>query len=349
MNVLITFSGATILGIILRKLKIPGGMMIGSMVFAIFFTNSTFEVELPKNLSFVSQVLAGTCIGAGFTKADFLSIKKILPQIVLIISGLLILNIGIGFTIFLLFNIDLNNALFGTIPGGMTSIPIISLDYGANPLVVTVLQFVRMFVGLAFFPRIVMNYLGMQEISSEKALEKEVNNKLSLSVSKRVLYTFTTIMATVLLVSFSELLGIKISLIVLAILFSAIYSIITNRGYVDVFVYQIAQMFLGVFLGSLVQLDDIVILKDLVLPAIFIAVLYTVGCFILGKIVNRFTSFTAVESFFSSIPAGAADVGLITHELGVFSGNVIVVQVTRVLLVTSVFPIIIGFILSFLK
>lgn len=351
MDIIILLLGGLISGYLMRRLQIPGGMMLGSLIFSVIYVNFIGGTShFGFDLGLVSQVFAGVCIGAKVSKEDLLSIRKIYKEILLISSSLLILSIMSGMILYYVFDLPPYDAFFGSIPGGMTSIPLIGMEYGANPVNVTILQFVRLIVGIGIFPKFLTKFLNLrvrqQVIDEEKKSDVvDINKRKN---KDQWLKTVITLLITFIMVIILEGLNLPIGTLVTAILVSALFNIMTGKAYIREEIYGLAQLLLGVYIGSVVRVGELPTLDVLILPVLSVAVIFGVGCFIIGTLVNKITKFSPIESYFSAIPAGAADLGLITHELGVFSSVIVVVQVARVLIVTSIFPPIMNFIVQLL-
>ncbi|WP_281381207.1 AbrB family transcriptional regulator [Erysipelothrix inopinata] len=340
------FVGAIAIGYILKKLKVPGGMMLGSLIFSVIYINyQESPVTFNLDLSLVSQVLAGVCIGAKITMNDVKNIKNLYKEIIMINIGLLVISITSGLLLFYVFKLSPYDSFFGSIPGGMTSIPIIAMEYGANPVNVTILQFVRLIVGIGIFPRLISKQLNLS-VKKEQDSSYEKMNKLS--TKDAWLQSIFTILTTLVLVAFLEYLKFPLGTLVLAIVISALYNIITSKAYIRDEIYSLAQLLLGMYIGSVVDMKGVASFSSLVLPLLSAACIFGFGSYFLGKLIKKYTDFNTTEAYFSAIPAGAADVGLITQELGVFSSKIVVVQVARVLIVTLLFPPIMDFVIHLL-
>lgn len=337
--------GAFITGKVFNKFKIPGAMMIGAMLFTILYMNTTSTVINPNiNLGYISQILAGICIGGKVTRLDLFNIKKLLKEIVIINLGLLITSLVIGFVLFGFLGVDPYDAFFGSIPGGMTSIPVIAMEHGANPVNVTLLQFARLIVGIGIFPKLISKRLNLRKQVNESKVEvKNIPKKQSIKEWQK---TVITIGINSLLIVLINRLNLPINILIISIIVSSLYNIVTGKAHINQEVFGVAQLLLGLYIGSLVKVNDLIALKELIIPLVFVAIIVSIGSVLLGQVVNKYTKLTEVESYFSAIPAGAADIGLIIEELNVFSSNVIIIQVARVLIVTILFPPIMNFVIS---
>ncbi|XJS10684.1 AbrB family transcriptional regulator [Aerococcaceae bacterium WGS1372] len=143
------------------------------------------RIWIAPGIKNVAQIIAGCFIGASLSMNDLRRLPRLWKAFTIIVIGLIILNITIGLIIASVSNLSVVTALFAAIPGGMSTIPIISVDYGADPILVTVLQFMRMVMGIGVFPSLVVNlskkfkseptrhiYTDEIEIIAEDSIEK---------------------------------------------------------------------------------------------------------------------------------------------------------------------------------
>ncbi|MGE4422109.1 MAG: AbrB family transcriptional regulator [Pseudodesulfovibrio sp.] len=115
--------GAALLGgLLVGRLNIPGGVIIGSMLAVIALkTLSSLNLELPGNWPFLIEVAVGATVGMSFSPAILPELKHYLVPI--LTSALLLILLG-GFlaVVFSKFwGIDLTTAFISTSPGAMTA------------------------------------------------------------------------------------------------------------------------------------------------------------------------------------------------------------------------------------
>ena len=123
---IITLLIGSIGGFLFLRFRIPGALIIGSIlsvaIFNIFFDSALVLKESRP----IAQVIAGAFIGAGISKTDLLHMKSIGKPAAVILSGLLILSIITGITMYLISPMDLTTSLMSAIPGGMSYMPLLS-------------------------------------------------------------------------------------------------------------------------------------------------------------------------------------------------------------------------------
>ncbi|XJS10685.1 AbrB family transcriptional regulator [Aerococcaceae bacterium WGS1372] len=83
-------------------------------------------------------------------------------------------------------------------------------------------------------------------------------------------------------------------------------------------------------------------LGELIVPVLILIPLFLLGCLIIGFVVHRVQKLPLADSLLSSIPARASDVVLILGDLNIKNTDIVVLQVLRVIVVTSIFPEIIS-------
>lgn len=133
-------------GIIFQKLDIPGGAVVGSMLFsaiaAIVLKN---DFVMPKYLSTTIQIILGISLGFSFNR----NILELAPKVVLIgvVSTTILLTVAICLA--LLFSklkiLDFGTALFGFSPGGMSGMSILAQTEGFKTQIVAFLHTIRIF------------------------------------------------------------------------------------------------------------------------------------------------------------------------------------------------------------
>lgn len=76
----------------------------------------------------------------------------------------------------------------------------------------------------------------------------------------------------------------------------------------------------------------------MLVPVLILIPLFLLGCLIIGFFVHRIQKLPLADSLLASIPAGASDVVLILGDLNIKNTDIVVLQVLRVIVVTSLFP-----------
>ena len=142
---LLSYLGIGLLGGLLgAKLKIPAGVLIGSMLAIVCFKIfMKVHWEMPKSFAFALQVFVGIGVGAAFQPELLQVMKKI--AIPVIISCVVL--VGTGVLLAIVFTrlglLDFGTAYLGTSPGAMNVLVVLALESQAHPTLVVCFHFIR--------------------------------------------------------------------------------------------------------------------------------------------------------------------------------------------------------------
>lgn len=131
-------------GLLGSRLKITGGTILGAMLAVIIYKVWADKPwPLPKEYSFVVQILIGVMAGSSYTPEIGRMLLKIafpiiVSTLVLVVAGfltsLLLAKMGV---------LNAPTAYLGTSPGAMSALISLAADSEANPAVVAAFHFVR--------------------------------------------------------------------------------------------------------------------------------------------------------------------------------------------------------------
>lgn len=142
-------------GIVGIKLKIPAGALFGAMVFSAVYNLITNAAYVPPKMEMILQILIGTIIGLNFSMETIKGLRPVLFSAVIMVTGLLIFSLLMGWIISRVTGMDLITALFSTSPGGLSNIVLISDAYGAQAHIVALMHTLRLIAVVVFMPLIV--------------------------------------------------------------------------------------------------------------------------------------------------------------------------------------------------
>ncbi len=334
----ISVAVAVITGLLLKKLKVPGGMLVGALLGVAILQIITNNVVILPGIKDMSQIISGVFVGSALNVNDLKRLPRLWKGFVVIIIGLLLLNIINGYLLSLLTDLTPITALFSSIPGGMSSIPIISGDYGADPITVSVIQFSRMIMGVGLFPTIADRLSTRLEgetytVADGKPKILEPTIQQNRQIPKYIALAIVTI-ASLIIRQFVT----GITLLALAILVTLALKLTFGVEKLPTWTRQVAQVFSGWYIGSLFGIDQFLHLVDLILPIIIVILVYLVGCLTIGLVVHKVQKLSLKDSMLASLPAGASDMVLIMDDLNVTNYDIVIYQVFRLVVVTTFFP-----------
>lgn len=372
LNFGITLLVAFAFGFLFFKLKVPGGMMVGAIIGSCVLSITTASAYMPAEAKITAQCLAGAFIACSVEKGDLKSMKKIWGPALFLLGAVLVLNIVTGLLIYWLSPLDLMTSLICAVPGGMSDIPIIAADMGADAPKVAVLQFVRMSAGIGIFPSLIALLTGDEEAKTEKTdrsgqeeqsestaqpekAEKmkkaETTGKREGSPLKRCGSSSTwdlllTILVALVCGVFGRWIGIPAGALVCSMVGVIALKFASGKAFLPIWIKRLAQMLSGAYIGSGIGREDLLELRFILLPAVLLLVFYFANAVICGRLMHRFFGLGRREAMLAATPAGATDMALISSDLGVNSSTLVELQIIRMVVVVSLFPQIIKIIVT---
>lgn len=154
-NAALTLTIALMAGLAGSFLGVPAGALTFAMTATAAFNVLSGRGWVPPPLRQVIQVLAGILIGVRVTAADIQALRGILLPSLLLILGLIVMNLVVGFLLDRLTGIGLITALIASVPGGATDMALIAGELGGDQSKVAVLQLFRYLFVVAAYPTII--------------------------------------------------------------------------------------------------------------------------------------------------------------------------------------------------
>ncbi|MEW9093782.1 MAG: AbrB family transcriptional regulator [Clostridiaceae bacterium] len=151
-KIIYTLVIALIGGYIGIKAKIPAGALVGAMVSVAIYNIYTGKGEIPYNFKLLSQIVVGGMIGLNFTMDSVKQLKNLIFPAIILVVGLTLFSLILGFIIHKITGLDLITSLFSSAPGGITDMTLISEAYGADISKVALLHLMRLVTVITVMP-----------------------------------------------------------------------------------------------------------------------------------------------------------------------------------------------------
>ncbi len=345
-------------GFILLKLKVPGGMMVGSIIGVSCLTILTGFSAMPYAAKQVAQMAAGAFIGCSVEREDLSRLRYIYKPAAAMLLALLVLNLTMGFLIRAITPLDLLTAFLCAIPGGISEMPLIAMDFGADAAKVAVMQFARMVVGVGFFPGFIAWVNKREEPGAGEA--SAASCACSPQASPEVCppappapspaARWMPVLTAVACAAVCGVAGVYSPIPSGALLLPMLGVIGLKLRRVPVHLprrlRRFAQVLAGSYIGCSVTQQDLLDLKQLAVPAAILLAGYLLNSYLSGRMLRRYFGLTLKQGMLATSPAGASDIALISADIGVQSADVVILQVLRMLAAISVFPYILQFVAS---
>lgn len=163
-KIITTLIIALIGGFIGNKLKIPAGALIGSMVSVGIFNLFSFKLEIPQFYRIVAHSILGGSLGLLITKDFLMDLRKYLIPSLMVVILLSLFGALTGIIVSKITKTDILTSLFGSVPGGMQEMIVLSDSYDVNHVEVVVMQTVRRILIVVLYPllvNIIMKFINI--------------------------------------------------------------------------------------------------------------------------------------------------------------------------------------------
>ncbi len=376
-QMLITAAIGFLAGFILRRLGLPAGGLVGAFVGVSAFSVATGSAYLPSDSRIVVQIVAGAFIGCSISRDDVRAIRSIAKPALFMLGWYLVLTFAAGWLIFAVTPLNLPTALMSCVPGGISDVPIVAASMGANAPDVTLLQLLRLLMGIGLLPIAIKLFAKWEarrgvavaepgeaasrtgaavrevppsglvpEIGPEASRIDLPDPALDAPARTRLfLMGAATLAIAVVAGLLGRATGIPGMTFTIASACVLAFNLKTGFAFMPKWLKRLTQYLAGAYLGTQVTAGYLEALPELAVPALIIFAAFSVSFVALGIIEHKLFGFTKVEGLFIATPAGASDMALIMDEMGVFNANVVLMQVIRLIVVLAVFPQIVNAVL----
>ena len=336
-------------GVLLSLTGLSIGWMIGTLIMAALLSfKRPALLRLPNNRNGIPPywLRIGQCILAiELGRKINLSVLHIFKEnwmtILIILFLSIIFSVISGFVLWKSSGTDMLTSFFGTAPGGLSAMPGIAEEVGANTAVVTIIQTMRVFLVVFTVPIIISSWIAHPDDQTVAYVPFETPS----SEMGQVLWTVVLGLAVwggyyigrYLRLPAPWLVGGMISVAIVQALVSS------YTGY-DLMIWWphsvivLSQIFIAASIGSRFHKNMIRGLRK----TMVVALLSTFGLisimFVCAFFVSKVTGITFVTAALAFAPGGIAEMATMSVVLHADSTFVVAVQVLRILVVCILMP-----------
>lgn len=163
LRVALMYVVATCGGWLFKTIGVPGGTLVGAMIFTVIHNCIFKKVEYPGGIKKYQQVFTGAYIGVGITAATLALIPSVAIGMLLSVVDILVYVLLMSFILRKVSDMDYGTSLLCSTPGGIGEVSILSEELGTDTATVALFNTVRMILVVATFPvilRIIMVILN---------------------------------------------------------------------------------------------------------------------------------------------------------------------------------------------
>ncbi|MBV1757645.1 MAG: AbrB family transcriptional regulator [Dethiosulfatibacter sp.] len=358
-NLSITLVVAIFFGVTALKLKIPAGALLGAILGVALLNSLTDLAYFPYYIKTFSTSLIGAYIGCRISIGDLRQIKTIIKPSLFMILVMIGYNLISSKILSLVSCIDFYTAFLALAPGGVTDMTLLAMDIKANASIVSTVQMIRLLSIIGFTPFIIKYSILLSDrigYGCEHITElSQGSNEIAITKSRNLFFEFRNtktyrIVLTLAIGILSGILG-KLSNLPAGILcFSicgvAVFNIFTNQGYLPLSLRRFAQILSGTLIGLRFSHQELLEVWNSIVPVMIIILGWMLLNQVLGIIISRWVKIPLVTALFSSSAGGLTDMGIIASEMGGNAALITSFQLSRLLSVLLLYPIIIQSILA---
>ena len=338
--ILIEIAVAVLFGTLLRKLKLPGGMLIGAIL-GIAALNLGFEIGYaPSWFKLIAQIFTGAYLGCSMTRDEVKELPRVIGPAVIMTVGFFVLCLGCALAFEKFAGLDVITSLFCALPGGLTDTPLVAMDMGAQVGIVVAAQLVRAVYGISVLPLVMLaadralaKKLGVPSVRERDELKGKRPKP-----DKAALMIMLTLLAAAAGAFFGKWLGIPAGAFTFAMIFSLIFNLQTDKGYAPKPLRRVAQVLSGICIGIRITRGELATMAKMIPSLIILIVCYSVFCIVLGSLFAKRFHMGLREGMLSVSPAGATEVTLVAADMDVVSSKLLVMHVIRLITAMVLFP-----------
>ncbi len=153
--IVLTVAVAAAGGLLMLKLRVPGGMLVGAIIGVVLLNMATGRAYIYPQTRMLAQVVSGCCIGAGIKKEQILQVGQMIVPAVALCLGYVLCCVVMGCMISHVFRMDLRGSMLSLSPAGATEMALIAADLGVpSSTNLVLLQICRLLGAVVVFPQI---------------------------------------------------------------------------------------------------------------------------------------------------------------------------------------------------
>lgn len=333
-------------GLLVSLTGLPIGWMIGTLltatILSIFYPHliklPKINNGIPKYWLYIGQLLLGIELGQRVNSSVVSVFHNNWLSVVIMLVLSVVISLITGLFLWKYSKLDMLTSFFATTPGGLSSIPGIAEEFGANTGIVSIVQTLRAFMVILIIPIVISVWFGHTvpatpiNIVAEFQLEQLAVTLLFIAIAMLGYWA-----GKILKLPAPWLIGSMISIA----LMKTFGTMLIGYEFISWWPHSllvISQILIGASIGSRFTKEMFVGLKK----TLFVSFLSIIGLILAmlacAFVVSRFTEITFLTSGLAFAPGGIAEMSTTALVLNGDATFVVTVQVLRVILVCVSLP-----------
>ncbi|OLP63711.1 hypothetical protein BACPU_29320 [Bacillus pumilus] len=338
-------------GFLLSLTGISIGWMIGTLITAAFialrrpslFQRKGNTLRIHGRWLLLGQFILGIELGQKMNmNVLHIFAKNWLPVSFMLMFSIILAMLS-GFVLWKLSKTDMLTSFVGTAPGGLSAMPGIAQEVGANTAVVTLVQTIRVLMVVLTIPFTVF-YLNTKN-SSDAVLTEGSAFSSGFFTMPNITWTAALILAAWFMSRLAVRLHFPAPWLIGSMLGVAALQIgvgaMTGHDFIPYWPSQAniaSQIFLGATIGSNMNKQMFVGLKNTLIVAIVSSAGLIAATILSSIVIAKITGISVITSILAFSPGGIAEMATTAVTLQEDSTFVVAVQVVRLILVIAMLP-----------
>jgi uncharacterized protein len=330
--------GSALAGYLAQRAGLPAGWLVGPMLVALVVA-LLWEKHptVPRWGRITSLAVVGGVLASAFRPSVLPLISRHWLPVAMVVCGTLLLSVGAGLLLTVLFRLDRKTAALGTLPGAASGMLAMSDPLGADARLVALMQYTRVvvvIVAATLLGRFGSPYAGSPPASSQGpqtvpgATELLIQNSVATYVLTALVAWLGAWAGTRLRLPAGALLGPLILGILLEEL--GVMHLAWPQG-----VPQAAYLVLGLWVGLLFDGDSIKRAGRLLPVVLLSSIGLVVACAALGWALSALTGIDPITAYLATTPGGIDSVAIVALGSGADAPLVLAIQMLRLLAVIA--------------
>lgn len=324
------------------------GWMIGTFLMAALLSflkpsllrHDANQKGVPKYWLFMGQCILGIELGQKINLSFLHIFKEYWMTIILMLLLSIFFSLLSGFVLWKYSKTDMLTSFFGTAPGGLSAMPGIADEVGANTAVVSIIQTMRVFLVILIIPIIVSSWAS----SPVDHIAFPVQTASAFEVEK-LLWTVVLVgiayggyrLGKYLKFPAPWLIGSMLGVAVVQS-FGSLYMGHDMVSWWPYVVITLSQIFIAASIGSRFHKSMFIGLKQTIIVAFLSTIGLIFSMIMCAIFVSKVTGIALITAVLAFAPGGIAEMTTTSVVLNADSTFVVAVQVLRIIIVCVILP-----------
>lgn len=332
-----------------KKVKIPGGALVGALFFSVIFNVITGKGYFPDRCLDILRFVTGIYLGTRIDRETINRLGCVWKAALVMLSGLFLMNIVVGSLMSVICGLDIGTAVMATAPGGMTELSLYASEIGADVATVAALQVIRVFTNIGFMPFVIRKLSGRNKYcrkeETSKIYEKKIQNrgkKYPTAVTGIIVFAGACLGVWAL-----GKMGIPSSLMLGAMAGTMLVNLTFEEIHLPAITGVVLQIITGAYVGTTITRAQLFSLIHMLPGVLLMIISFLTSTVVLGMLIYRLTNVDFVTALFSCAPGGISDMALIAVEMGADVAVIVAMHTIRLISLVVAVPYMIAFLQRF--